>query len=159
MGLLPDTLNCGSRMHRECRERFPLHRGLAIPISITARALRVSWCMPGSLTNAFLWSRWRGKRSRHSRRMRIPQYFASGKRPMASYRYIIQYVANDMHTVLFGFVWFTGLLLFPISQVWWIFFSDLVTSMYDKSSLIPTGAYPSLVGSLINKTNTIFWLR
>ena len=23
MGLLPDTLNCGLRMRRECRERFP----------------------------------------------------------------------------------------------------------------------------------------
>ena len=28
----------------------------------------VPWCMPGSLTNGFLWSRWRGKRSRHSRK-------------------------------------------------------------------------------------------
>ena len=25
------------------------------------------WCMPGSLTSAFPWSRWLGKRSRHSR--------------------------------------------------------------------------------------------
>ena len=30
-------------------------------------------CMPGSLTNGFLWSRWRGKRSRHSQRMGNPQ--------------------------------------------------------------------------------------
>ena len=30
MGLLPDTWNCGLRMRRECRERFPRHRGLAI---------------------------------------------------------------------------------------------------------------------------------
>ena len=44
----------------------------------------VPWCMPGSLTNSFLWSRWRGKRSRHSRRMRNPQFYVSGKRPMAS---------------------------------------------------------------------------
>ena len=28
-------------------------------------------------------SRWRGKRSRHSRRMRNPQFYVSGKRPMA----------------------------------------------------------------------------
>ena len=26
----------------------------------------VTWCMPGTLTSSFLWSRWRGKRSRHS---------------------------------------------------------------------------------------------
>ena len=42
----------------------------------------VPWCMPGSLTSSFIWSRWWGKRSRHSWRMRNPQFFASGKRPM-----------------------------------------------------------------------------
>ena len=43
----------------------------------------VSWCMPGYLTSGFLWSRWRGKRSRHSQRIRNPQFYASGKRPIA----------------------------------------------------------------------------
>ena len=38
------------------------------------------WCMPGSLTRGFLWIRWRGKRSRHSRRIRNPLIFLSGKR-------------------------------------------------------------------------------
>ena len=42
----------------------------------------VPWCMPGSLTSGFLWSRWRGKRSRHSRRMRNPQFYVSGKKPI-----------------------------------------------------------------------------
>ena len=43
----------------------------------------VPWCMPGSSTSGFLWSRWRGKRSRHSRRKRNPQFDVSGyKRPM-----------------------------------------------------------------------------
>ena len=45
----------------------------------------VPWCMPGSLTSDFLWSRWRGKRSRHSRRMHNPQFYVSGKRPMGKY--------------------------------------------------------------------------
>ena len=40
------------------------------------------WCKPGSLTSGFLWSRWRGKRSRHSRSMHSPQFYVSGKRPM-----------------------------------------------------------------------------
>ena len=40
-------------------------------------------CMAGSLTSGFLSSRWRGKRSRHSRRMRNPQFYVSGTRPMA----------------------------------------------------------------------------
>ena len=43
----------------------------------------VPWCMPGSLTSGFHWIRWWGKRSRHSRRMRNPQFCVSGKRPIA----------------------------------------------------------------------------
>ena len=42
----------------------------------------VPWCMPGSLTSGFFWIRSQGKRSRHSRRMRNPQFYISGKRPM-----------------------------------------------------------------------------
>ena len=42
--------------------------------------MHVQWCMPGSLTSGFLWSRWRGKRSRHSRRMCNPQFYVSSKR-------------------------------------------------------------------------------
>ena len=42
----------------------------------------VPWCMPRSLTRGFLRSRWRGKCSRHSRRMRNSQFYVSGKRPM-----------------------------------------------------------------------------
>ena len=38
MGLLLETQNCGLRMRRECRERFPRHRELVIPTCITARA-------------------------------------------------------------------------------------------------------------------------
>ena len=45
----------------------------------------VSWCIPGLLTSGFLWSRWRGKCSRHSRRMRNPQFYASDKRPMGGF--------------------------------------------------------------------------
>ena len=42
----------------------------------------VSWCRQGSLTSGFRWSRKRGKRSRHSRRMHNPQFCISGKRPL-----------------------------------------------------------------------------
>ena len=42
------------------------------------------WCMPGSLTSGFIWSRWRGKRSRHSRRMRNQQFCVFCKRPMVT---------------------------------------------------------------------------
>ena len=46
--------------------------------------MHVPWCMPGSLTSGFLWTQWWGKRSRHSRRRRNPQFNVSGKRPMGS---------------------------------------------------------------------------
>ena len=45
----------------------------------------VPWCMSGSLTNSFLWRRWRGKRSQHSRRMRKQQLYVSGKRSMSDH--------------------------------------------------------------------------
>ena len=43
----------------------------------------VPWCTQGSLTNRFLWIRWRGKRSRHSQRMHNPQFYVSAKRSIA----------------------------------------------------------------------------
>ena len=49
------------------------------------------WCVPGSLTSGFLWIWWRGKRSRHSRRMRKPQFNVSGKRPIAD---LVQWLLN-----------------------------------------------------------------
>ena len=88
MGLLPDTYNCELSMHRECRERFPppprfsdpdMHHGTCVT--------HVPWCMPGSLTNGFLWSERQGKHSRYSRRMRNPQIYVSGKRPMSGLVY------------------------------------------------------------------------
>ena len=44
----------------------------------------VPWCMPGSLTTSFIWSRWREKRSRHIRRMRNSRFYVSGKRPIVA---------------------------------------------------------------------------
>ena len=43
----------------------------------------VPWCMSGSLTRGFLQRRRRGKHSRQSLRMRKPQFYVSGKKPMA----------------------------------------------------------------------------
>ena len=72
-------------MHRECRERFPRHRLQRKPVVRDPGmhhgtcATHVPWCMSESLN--------RGggeKRSRHSRRMRNPQYYVSGKRPMGN---------------------------------------------------------------------------
>ena len=49
----------------------------------SASVTHVPWCMPGSLTSGFLWTWWRGKRSRHSWRMRNQHFYVSGKRPIA----------------------------------------------------------------------------
>ena len=56
MGLLPDTQNCGLRMRRECRERFPrlwFHRKLLVNdpgMHHGTCVTHVPWCMSGSLT-------------------------------------------------------------------------------------------------------------
>ena len=43
--------------------------------------MHVRWCMSGSLTSSFLWSRWRGKLPRLFRPVRNQQFRVSGKRP------------------------------------------------------------------------------
>ena len=70
-------------MRREWRERFPPPPRFSVPDMHHGTCVtQVPWCMPGSLTSGFLWSWWRGKCSRHSRRMRNPRFCVSGKRPM-----------------------------------------------------------------------------
>ena len=57
MGLLPDTQNCGLRMRRECRERFPRHRFQRKPLVSDPGmhhgtcVKHVPWCMSESLTD------------------------------------------------------------------------------------------------------------
>ena len=49
MDLLPDTKNCGLRMHRECWERFTGIRALAIPSCIMAHGQSLGlWSAYGS---------------------------------------------------------------------------------------------------------------
>ena len=60
----------------------------------------VPWCMPGSRNIFFLWSRWRGKRSCHSRHMRNAQFYVSDKRSMNLYipnHSITQLITNPVH--------------------------------------------------------------
>ena len=53
-------------------------------------------CMPGSLTRSFIWSRWREKRSRHSRRMRNPHFYLSGKRSIDAWWCIHALVGENL---------------------------------------------------------------
>ena len=56
---IPETFSLPSRISDP-----DMHHGTCVT--------HVPWYMPGSLTNVFLWSLWRGKRSRHSRCIRNP---------------------------------------------------------------------------------------
>ena len=78
MGLLPDTENCELRMRRECRERFPRHPLQRKPLVSDPGMHHARAVMHVGITNP----RWRGKRSRHFRRMHNPQFIVSGKRPI-----------------------------------------------------------------------------
>ena len=68
----------------------------------------VPWCMPGSLTSDFVWSRWRGKRSRHTRCMRNPQFYVSGMRP-------ILHTCRTMDMLWEKFRWILPFYMKPIS--------------------------------------------
>ena len=72
----------------------------------------VPWCMPRSLTSGFLSIWWRGKRSQHSRRMRNPQFYVSGKRPMkcAHISFVICVVSVRLHQVVDSCEWSTHIL-------------------------------------------------
>ena len=73
------------------RVSYPdLHHGTCVK--------HVPWCMPGSLTSGFLWSRWRGKRSRHSWHMRNPQICVSRKSPMSLIRKMCSEFTKRTHT-------------------------------------------------------------
>ena len=89
-------------MRRECRERFPHHSGLVNPTCMTCMT-HMPRCMSGSLT--------RGKRARHSQRMRNRQFCVSGKKPIAllttsnhseknTFIYFVHYNRLGWHTAM-----------------------------------------------------------
>ena len=85
MGLLPDTENCRLRMRRECRERFPLQ-----PISKESASYRSRHASRhvrharAVMHVGIAYLRWRGKRSRHSRRMRTRNFAYLARGPWSS---------------------------------------------------------------------------
>ena len=90
----------------------------------------VPWCMPGSLTCGVLWRRWRGKCSRHSRRMRNTQFGVSGKRPMfptAIRPLIIAILPKEMDASVRSNVW-------PQLHWWWQGYDNACANWYTKPS-------------------------
>ena len=61
----------------------------------------VPWCMPGSLSSGFIWNRWRGKHSRHSRRMHNPQFYVFGKRPIERWVHVFIF-SFHLHMPMFA---------------------------------------------------------
>ena len=60
--------------------------------------MHMPWCILGSLSKGFLWSRRQGKRSWHSRGMCSLKIYVSGKRPMSSL-YLYAYYTSFMTIV------------------------------------------------------------
>ena len=84
----------------------------------------VPWCMPGSL-NGFLWSRWRGKRPRHSQRMRNLQFYVSGKRPMSLINGSkLNWKCQELDTSSRGFIKCFLVLSWPL-HAWWFRLSHM----------------------------------
>ena len=54
------------------------------PLRVSDPDMHMPWCMPGSLTSGFLWSRCRRKLSRHFRSMHNPQFNVFGNKPMGN---------------------------------------------------------------------------
>ena len=75
---------------------------------------RVPWCMPGSLTSGFLWSRWRGKHSRHS-----PQFYVSGKRPLETLSALLTNVWENPKSSF---------------QLWWVLTLSLLLVLCNSSA-------------------------
>ena len=100
--------------------------------SCQIRKIALNWCMPGSLNIGFLWSRWRGKRSRHSRRMRNPQFYVSGNRPMS----ILQTAHKPFLETTASLPWrITGVSNEPISD--WLVKNTTIKSLkFIRSSLL-----------------------
>ena len=68
LGLLPDTWSCGLPMCRERRERIPCHRLQSKPL-LSDPGVHHDTCVTHDVMHVGIANlRWRGKRSRHSRR-------------------------------------------------------------------------------------------
>ena len=92
---------------------------------------QVSWCIPGSPASDFLWSRWQGKRCRHSRRMHVQrQFYVSGKRPtglLCSTNLFCRHVSGFMTGCPYGVSCRSLTFFIPVSRSnLWPFFSKSV---------------------------------
>ena len=92
-------------MRRECRERFPRHRLQRKPL-VSHHAPRHVLDARGVMHVGIAKPRRRGKRSQHSRRMRNPHFYVSGKRSMGG---ITPYPGNHIYHVKRAIIPWPGL--------------------------------------------------
>ena len=74
-----------------------MHHGMCVT--------HVPWFMLELLTSIFLWSRWWGKLSRHSRCWCNPQFCVSGKSPMQSQILVGLYIPLEEQIQIFQCIW------------------------------------------------------
>ena len=100
----------------------------------------VPWCMPGTLLSGFLWSRWRGKRSRHSWRRISGVFSGTG---------IIMWLSQLTNEVILG-----PLLLTWINSSW------ISYCIYGRNGSIPnqnkSQPFTYFLGYIMNKFNHIW---
>ena len=74
--------------------------------------------MHDEIVNELTWIRWRGKRSRHYRRMRNPQLCVSGKRPIVCY--VVSVESRNLYQLLLsGFLKYDKWLLWRFDLLFW----------------------------------------
>ena len=112
MSLLPDTQHCRLRMRRA-----EMHVGIANP-------------------------RWRGRHSRHSRRMRNPQFYVSGKRFM---------LESDQTTLQLS------ILISWLDNIWWQCISPL--NSWTEIQYIPVCVLRLNVNSLTLDISTLWHMN
>ena len=95
----------------------------------------VPWCMPGSLTSGFLWSRWRGKHSRHFPRMRNPQFYVSGKRPIEYPQVFMLLSCVAVISSLYYTIWLINPECFRVTEFYWWISSDLLIAKPPMNSI------------------------
>ena len=108
MGFLPDTKYAGCACAGNAGNVLPPPRVSDPDMHHGTCVTHVPRCMTGSLNSGFLWSRWWRNCSRHSQRMRNPQFYVSGKRPITNFFHsvpkrlciMIHWELNIMATIL-----------------------------------------------------------
>ena len=146
-------------MRRECRERFPHHRFQRKPL-VSDPVTHVPWCLSGIAD-----LRWRGKRSRHSRRVRDLQFDVSGKRPILRINVYYMSLSLPMITRVSSaripmrlWLWWAQAVSHCTQDIWWDGIAITDTLIVQLSYKIWPVVVKDTNGTPLYYTKTVFWL-